>query len=95
MSTTRTPAKRAQLPRPRCPRLAPADAANQPTQKMTQPTPITMSTTRIEVPLRVRIAGSAHVLPLTVIVVPASCPAYHAAPARPRSGRAKPSQQRT
>ena len=52
MSTTRTPAKRAQLPRPRCPRLAPADAANQPTQKMTQPTPITMSTTRIEVPLR-------------------------------------------
>src|ERR1700689_2018730 len=52
MSTTRTPAKRAQLPCPRCPRLTPADAANQPTQKMTQPTPITMSTTRIEVPLR-------------------------------------------
>jgi integrase len=81
--------RRAQLPRPRCPRLAPADAANQPTQKMTQPTPTTMSATRIEVPLRVRIAGSAHVPPLTVIVVPASCPAYHAAPARSRSGRAK------
>src|SRR5580704_14106397 len=61
MSTTRTPAKRAKLPRPGCPRLAPADAANQPTQKMTQPTPITMSTTRIEVPLCVRIAARVRV----------------------------------
>src|ERR1035438_3187840 len=38
-----------EVPADQCHGDQPADAANQPTQKMTQPTPITMSTTRTEV----------------------------------------------